>query len=851
MFAKETRKISISLIVIIIVALASGITLGLNLALTSNLKQLENFTDFKPALPTKILDVHGDLITEFASAEKRELISLDQIPPIMIQTLLTREDDSFYTHSGFTLKSIARAVLGKLTGQNLGGGSTITQQLAGTLYLDRSDISMSRKIKELWWAFQLERRYSKDEILELYMNKMYFGGGVYGVNAASKFFFGHSVTEITPAEASMLVLQLSGPALYNPFEHPNRAMDRQKYNLQQMVKLGYLDQKTADASFDEYWANFDLTRTGSSAWLTRNDKARWFSEYVLRQLSGMLYGTMDIYSDGYTVHTTLDLKHQAAADKVMQDYIAIANKKFKNSSDTRFEQGDNYAQITELLALSFDLPTLAVSSERLHVKSLSLYQNKINPVVDVMSLMFGLDGLKLETNKANANAQKEASKTTVEGALISLENDTGYITALVGGSKFEESNQLILATQGNMQPGSTFKPLYYSAAIDTRKFTAGSVIADTPVVFYNEDGVPYTPLNFKGEWKGTVLLWEALAHSMNVPSIRILDGIGFDAAISRAAALLGYTDKTEIKKAFPRVYSLGLGVIDVQPIQMAQAFATFANQGKQVVPIAIRSVDDRNGKTIIDNEKDVRLEQKRKGSAAQIISPQNAYIMTDLLKNTIRVGTLGGSDSKFSYTDKNGKSFNMPAAGKTGTTQNWSDAWTVGFTPYYTTAIWFGFKEGNYSLGLDITGATLAGPAWGDYMHLINQDLPYRDFVKPQTGLVSATVCVKSGKLPTDNCDEGTVTLYYLDGTQPTSYCDYHSTSGDLKRRSMDLLQTESYSVGQNPIDVDTSSLLLDPDLFTDPEPSSKSGATANKPTGQGTTTPAQDTTPASNPLLE
>ncbi len=850
MFSKATRKTTILGIVIVLFAIICGVSLGLALATTRNLRNEENFTEFNPALPTRILDIHGDLITEFASEEKREMITLDQLPPHMINALLTREDQIFYKHHGFSAKALARAVVGKLTGRSLGGGSTITQQLAGTLYLDRSEMSLTRKVKELWWALQLERRYSKDEILELYMNKMYFGGGTYGVNAASKFYFGHPATEITPAESALLVIQLSNPAYYNPFEHPNRAMERQREVLNQMISQGYLDKKTADSSFDDYWAKFDYTRTASSAWLSRDDKARWFSEYVRRQLETMVYGTMDIYSGGYTVHTTLDLAHQAAADKVMADYIAMANRRFKASSSTRFAEGDQYSKITEMIALTFNIPQLAVSAERIHVKSLAYYRNRINPVVDIMSLTFGLDGLKMETNKSSANLQKAAAKTTVEGALISIENDTGYITALVGGSKFDQSNQVIRATQASVQPGSTFKPLYYSAAIDTRKFTSGTMISDTPVVFYNNEGVPYTPLNFKGEWKGTVLLWEALANSMNVPSIRILDGIGFDAAINRSSALLGYRDKAEVEKNFPRVYSLGLGVISVAPIQMAQAFATFANQGKEVTPIAIRSVDDRNGRTIIDPEKELRLEQKRKGNEAQLISPQNAYIMTDLLKNTIRVGTLGwgsGYEGKFTFTDQNGRKFVMPAAGKTGTTQNWADAWTVGYTPYYTTAIWFGFDRRGLSLGLDNTGATLAGPAWGDYMHQIHGGLPYRDFVKPQTGLVHATVCKKSGLLPTENCVDGTVGLYYLEGTQPTSYCDYHENSETLKRMSIDRLQKESYSTGQKPIDVDTSELTIDPSLFSDPEPS------AQPAQGQPASESAQNKPeePAYNPLLE
>lgn len=840
MFSKETRKPLALASLVAVGAIVCGASLGAALASTKNLVNQENFTEFNPALPTRILDIHGDVITEFASEEKRELITLEDMPAHAINALISREDRSFYDHGGFTLKSIMRAVIGKLTGQSLGGGSTITQQLAGTLYLDRSDISITRKLKELWWAFQLERRYSKDEILEMYLNKVYLGSGTFGFNAASKFYFGHGASELTPAEAAILVIQLSNPAMFNPFEHPNRAQDRQRWVLDQMVELGYLTEKAATESFDKYWKDFDYSRTASSAFLNRDDKARWFSEYVRQELESMLYGTMNLYTDGYTVHTSLDLAKQSEADKVMKNTLEIANRRFRNSSSSRFDKADQYAEITELLALSFNLPQLAVSEERLHVKSIGYYRDRINPVVDMLSLTFALNGLKTGTNKANAAIQKANTETTVEGALITLDNDTGYITAMVGGSKFDQSNMYNRAMQGDIQPGSTFKPLYYSAAIDSRKFTEASLIPDTPVVFYNESGVPYTPLNFMGEWKGTVLLWEALSQSMNVPSIRILDAIGFDAAINRAATLLGYTDRAEIEERFPRVYSLGLGVIDVQPVRMAKAFATFADGGKEITPIAIRSVEDRNGRTIIDREKEVRLEQKRKGNAIQLISPQNAYIMTDLLQNTVRTGTLArasGYGAKFTYRDKNGKTTHMPVAGKTGTTQNWSDAWTVGFTPYYTTAMWFGFDRGGMSLGLDNTGATLAGDAWCDYMGAIHAEIPYRDFARPQSGIVTATVCKKSGELTTDACDDGSVTLQFLEGTEPKTYCTYHENGETLKRTSVERLRTEGYAAGQRPVTVDISDLALDPSIFEDPAPRVKPKAI----TGQGTQSEGQE----------
>ena len=220
-----------------------GSLLGLALATTVNTINTENFTEFDNALPTRLLDVNGELITEFSSDEKREIIALRDLPQHMIDALLTREDRIFYSHHGFSLKALSRAVVGVLSKSSLGGGSTLTQQIAGTLYCDRTEYSIKRKLKELWWAIQMERHYSKDEILELYLNKIYFGGGV---NAASKYYFGHGATEITPAEAAILVIQLSNPAFYNPFEYPNRAMERQKDVLDAMVEAKYLTQEEAE-----------------------------------------------------------------------------------------------------------------------------------------------------------------------------------------------------------------------------------------------------------------------------------------------------------------------------------------------------------------------------------------------------------------------------------------------------------------------------------------------------------------------------------------------------------------------------------------------------------------------------
>jgi len=805
---------------ILIVAIVIGIGLGLTLAETRNIINQENFVEFAPALPTKLLDINGTLITEFSAEEKREMVLLNELPRHLIHAALAREDPNFYSHRGFSVRGIARAFFGRLTGKRLGGGSTITQQVAGTLYTDRNEMTFKRKIKELWWAIQLERRYTKNEILEIYLNYMYMGPGTYGVEATSKYFFGHSAKEITLAEAALLVVQLSSPSRYNPLSKPNEAMDRQRYTLDRMIQFGYATKEEAEESFSEYWANYDFTRASTSAFYHREDKAPWFSEYARRELERMMYGSRDYYRDGYTVHTTLDLRHQAAADKFMAEGLNKANREFSRSRGRSNSQAERiYVPIVDLLTLAFDLNDIhSTSSAQNEQKSLSRYTKTVNPIVDMAALAFGINDLKVITNAGFGELKDNTERNIVEGALISIENQTGYITAIVGGSKYDESNQLIRATQGNIQPGSSFKPLYYSAAIDTKKLTAASLIYDVPVVFHNEDGTPYIPLNFRGEWKGSVLLYDALSHSMNVPSLKILDAIGFDAAISRSADLLGISDPGQIRKIFPRVYPLGLGIISASPLRMARAFAIFGNQGREVTPIAIRFVEDRTGRVVLDTEKDLR-QQQRRAANQQVISPQNAYIMSKILEKTVEEGSLAngaGWGAKFTFKDENGKSFRMPVAGKTGTPQNWSDAWAVGYSPYYTTAIWFGFDKPGNSLGVELTGSTLAGPVWGDYMRAIHQGLGRREFARPSSGIVEATVCAKSGLLKTPSCNQGEVTLPFLAGTQPTAACDIHG--GNSRVAALDTMRSGTLGMDDNVLSLKMPTLPADlfPDMTAD-----------------------------------
>jgi len=841
----------------IIIVIVIGVGLGLSLAMTTNIKNQENFIEFAPALPTKILDINGTLITEFTSDEKRELVSLSELPRHLIHAVLVREDPDFYNHRGFSIRGIARAAYGQLTGNPSGGGSTITQQVAGTLYTNRSERTYRRKIRELWWAFQIERRYTKNEILEIYLNYMPMGPGTYGVETASKYFFGHSSRDVSIAEAAVLAVLLSGPHRFDPLRSPNLAMNRQHFVLERMVQFGYADKDEAEASYAEYWENFDWTRPALSAYLTREDKAPWFSEYVRRELDILMYGSMDYYRDGYIVHTTLNLEHQEAAVRYMAEGLEKANREFAASNRI----GGTLAQrtflpIVDMLTLAFDLTDIrSISADQQEARVVSRYTRTLNPIVDMAALALGIPELKDITNQGYALVRERSQQNVVEGALITIENETGYITAIVGGSKYDESNQLIRATQANVQTGSAFKPLYYSAALDSRKITAATMIYDGPMVFFNADNTPYVPDNYGGAWRGSILMYNALSLSLNIPSLTILETVGFDAAIDRSASLLGITDENVIRRLFPRVYPLGLGITSTSPLRMARAFAVFANDGRDVTPIAIRSVEDRNGRIVFDVERDVRQRQQRMGARNQVVSPQNAYVMTRIMEFATTGGTLanGAGFGRFNFTDENGRTFRMPVAGKTGTTQNWADAWTVGYTPYYTTAVWFGFDMPGNSLGIRQTGASLAGPVWGDVMREMHKGLPLRNFSRPSSGVFDVTVCRRSGRLRTESCNEGDVTLPFLEGTVPNQYCEVHRDSSPLQARM---------PVTSSQFSLDDSSLLdsLSPlptlryDLF--PEFQNNPAPRGNQNTGRP---PAVNTNPGnqgntsmlSNPFLE
>lgn len=763
----------------VVTAVVVGVAVGAAIASVQNIQEISRSTETESALPSVLIDRHGREITELFGDEKRTIVSIEDLPRHLIYALITREDRAFFQHGGFNpwrmTAAAANLALNYVTGGRAGyfsGASTITQQLAKMMYTDQS-VTITRKLHELWWALQLERHLTKYEILEEYFNRMPFGHGTYGIEAASQFYFGHSATELSVAESVLLVLQLSSPSFrtYSPIANPENARDLQREILTQMVDLGYTTRKEADESFQEYWAGHDYTRSANTAaFLVRleRDPAPWFTEHVrIRLQDELLLGSANIYTDGYRVHTTLDLDFQREAQRRLWDGIQQANETYRRNQAGNQERIERFVPMVEMLSVGFDVENMQVGSAADRRNARHYFRDELSPIVDMVSMMFDSseqDAMRQVTRATYLERRALADRTRVEGALVTLENETGHILAMVGGSPFEAGNQVNRAISGMRPPGSAFKPLYYAAAVDKRVITPATQFVDAPVVFWNNDGTPYAPKNYNGEWRGPTLTRFALATSMNVVSLRILDQVGFADGLGTAGRLLGLNETQMVQRGFEPRYPVGLGTVAVSPLHMARAYATFPSGGREVIPVSIRYIEDRRGNTVLSPAQDVAQQLLRKGRDAQIVSPEAAYLMVDMLKSTVEYGTLrnrrllvGGFDG-------------MPMAGKTGTTQNWSDAWTVGFSPYMTTAVWLGFdRGGSNSLGTNQTGAQTAGPIWAWYMKEVHKNLPPREFERP-SGLVEVTVTANSGALPTENYRGRTMTELFIAGTEPKAF---------------------------------------------------------------------------------
>lgn len=728
-----------------------------------DLPNMTRIEDFKPPLATTILARDGSPLGSLYH-EKRYMVPLKEMSRFIPMAFLAAEDDSFYRHEGVDPIAILRAAIVNFQrGTVSQGGSTITQQIIKQLLLS-SERKYIRKIKEAILAYRLERHLTKDEILTIYLNQIFLGQHSYGVEAAARTFFGKHATDITLAESAVLAGMPQAPSRYNPFRNPESAKARQMYVLGRLRTLNWINQEEYDQAIKEplvYWTMPESQGRGAGWYLeeVRRLLLDFFNEQNLATLGvdTKQYGEDYVYEAGLTVHTAMDPRHQAAAEAALRKGLEDLGKrqgwqgpleKINRSDWAEFQQKNPFnpldfvgnawakALVTEVNQQGATLALGTSHKAHLDVKYMS-WARTPNLKVAAMNAPAVKDARKvleagdviwvsaLPGTETVTDAKGKKSTQTVDydpadvkashpipvaleqlppaqGALASIEPQSGDVVALVGGYQFGNSH-FNRATQARRQPGSSFKPVVYSAALD-KGFTASTTLLDAPFVHINEytDQI-WRPSNYEHNYKGPLPLHTALALSRNTCTVRVAQQIGIDAVNERAKAL-------GLEPHFPRELSVSLGAVAVSPLNLTQAYTAFANQGWAARPRIITSITDSTGKALYTQEP----------QHWQAISPQNAYIMATLLKEVVTAGTAGRA-----------KVLGKPVAGKTGTTNEEHDAWFVGFTPYLVTGVYMGYDQ-LQPLGRLEAGGRTATPVFVDYRKEVEDQYPPDDFIMPE-----------------------------------------------------------------------------------------------------------------------
>ena len=827
--SKKQSKIIVRTIVkssfILLFSICVAVVLGFVLGNLNNMDKIENLLESKkPSLPSVLLDRNGKVITEFYSDEKRDIVSLETIPEFLIQGLIAWEDESFYHHHGVNPIAIMRAMVNNMLGHPVSGASTLTQQLSRTIFLN-NEFSLKRKIKELWISFQLEKRYTKNEILSLYLNHVPFGYGLNGVQSASQFFFNKDVSDLTYAEAASLITVISNPTFYSFIRFPQNHKKKQKEVLAKMVRRGIIAKEDSDKSFEAYWKRWQMTSQSSrGAFYNREDKSPFFSNWVLQQIEKEL-PSYNVYKDGLTIRTTLNLDYNQYADKLVKKLLEKQQKVFDEEQEKNFDVIQNkYIDAISLMSHTFGLSNVNIGRDSLLKRGITEYQNKINSPLNLTAKLLGLENLdELTENSYTFSEATQKKNEDVQAAVLAIDNATGQILTMIGGKHFDVNNRFNYAMQGRRQPGSSFKPLVYSSAFDTGRYTASTVILDEPTVFtFGSDDSDdwYKPQNYGGLYYGKVSVRRALRRSLNIPAVKIFYDIGKDnnykVPIDRAAQLLGINAQSEIDARFGREASTVLGTGSVSLAEMVNAYSVFANQGQRRVMNCILSVEDRDGRVIWEPWNDVERYYRDNKKKLQVISAQNAFLVTDVLKGTVH------SPDGFLYKAKrrivaSGRPFpEVELAAKSGTTQLWSDGWVLGYSPEITTGIWIGFKQYGLSLGYGQDGAVILGDTWVDYMRMahLSSNKESLSFQVP-SNLSRIKVCAASGKLPSEACNEELVyPEYFLPGTLPKATCDVCSQMKNQRQQGLSNFSSDLGIFGD--MNFSGSSLNVDEDLLLD-----------------------------------
>ena len=620
--------------VLLFVLFAIGAVAGMVAAYARNLPDISRMADYQPASTTRIYARDGTLLASVYK-ENRVWVPVSRVPVMVRDAFIANEDHNFYYHHGVDFGGIVRATFADLTHQQFQGASTITQQLARRLFLT-DQVSVARKVQEALLAIEIERYYTKDEILERYLNIIYLGAGAYGVDAAAHAYFGRSVENLTLAQAAMLAGVVAAPSVYSPFSNLALATDRERHVLDRMVESGYVTSAQADAA---YAAPLGLIAERPAGLQGYRDP--YFTTYAIAQLD-RLFGKSAVTEGGLQVYTTLDQRMQ----RIGQEAVTW--------------------------------------------------------------------GVRQAINEGIGAHQ---------AALVALRPSTGEIVAMIGGRVFSLTNQFNRAWQAHRQPGSSFKIYDYTAAIDSG-MPASTVIDDSPISYPMGDGTQWSPMDDDNSYMGAISLREALVMSRNIVAVKLAERVGLDKVIDYAHRM-GVTSPLEAN------LSLALGSSGLTVLDQASGYSTLANQGLHVDPTPFRLVKDSLGSVVLDN---------RFPQANDVVSAGTAYIMTSIFEDVIKRGT--GYPNAI---------IGRPAAGKTGTTSDFRDAWFVGYTPDLVAAVWIGNDD--YTPMNESYGGNIPARIWARFMKAALAGTPPHEFPFPSDEVVKVSGC-------------GNGTEYYLRGTE-------------------------------------------------------------------------------------
>jgi len=744
------------LIVILIGAAAAA---GMVWYLMQDLPSLAGLHEYQPSLVTRVYSADQQVIGQFF-VERRILVPLDKIPRHLVNVVIALEDARFFEHRGLDFVGIARAaVTNLLSGRIRQGASTITQQLARSLFLSPKR-DFKRKVKEALLAIEMEQMLGKEQILELYLNQIYFGHGAYGVQAAAQTYFGKNVGEVTLAEAAYLAGLPKGPSDYSPYYHPQAARRRQVTAIKRMVEEGFISSAEGDRAVEE--------KVVFKA-LTRDEPAPHFVENVRLKLMAT-YGETMVYKGGLQVYTTLSVPDQQAATAALREGLRQLDKRQGYRGPLRQGASPEEFSMTKISGATIAVSvregeivegvvtkvgrdgvmvaarglTGKIATEDLlwakrklrgpdpskHAKDTGVKTPgelfKVGDVIEVGVKKLAKDGVRLTLEQT----------PIVEGALLSIDPRTGAVRAMVGGYDFRRS-EYNRATSARRQPGSAFKPIIYATAVN-QGLSPGTPIVDSAVV-YNEDNPEMTwrPENYDQKFHGLVTLRDALAHSRNAATVRLLEKIGVQPVLDLAKDL-------GITSPLANDLSLALGSSGVTLQELTAAYGALVDQGVRLEPYVVESVMDANGQVLETHVPDPR----------EVLSQESAYLITNMMEDVIQQGTAQAA-----------KGMGRPLAGKTGTTNDFTDAWFVGGAPNLMAGVWVGFDDIR-TLGDREAGSRAALPVWMSYMKAALKPLPVLAFAQPE-GVVSIKIDPGTGLLAPEGTNQGTAEVF-LKGTEPT-----------------------------------------------------------------------------------